>query len=63
MLICAVVLWGLLRSRSEWEQTDKMVRRLIRVACESQLPPTIIALANLIDFAVQGATYYGVFFE
>lgn len=62
-VVTAVVLYGLLRQRTDWEQTDTIVKRLIRIACESQLPPTVVALVLLIDYAVQGATYYGVFFE
>ena len=62
-VVTAVVLHGLIRQRSDWEQTDTIVKRLIRVACESQLPPTAVALALLIDFAIQGDTYYAVFFE
>ncbi|WOO81226.1 uncharacterized protein LOC62_03G004749 [Vanrija pseudolonga] len=63
VIITTVVMWGLLHQRSDYEETSKLVKRLLRIACESQLPPTIIALANLIDFAIQGGTYYGVFFE
>ncbi len=63
LIITSIVLWGLTRSRSPWEQTDILVKRLIRVACESQLPPTICALALLIDWCVQQDSFYGVFFE
>ncbi|BEJ16395.1 hypothetical protein CspHIS471_0510000 [Cutaneotrichosporon sp. HIS471] len=63
LIITSIVLWGLTRSRSPWEQTDILVKRLIRVACESQLPPTVIAFALLIDWIVQRDTFYGVFFE
>lgn len=63
IVITGTALWGLYQSRSEWEQTDYIVRRLIRVACESQLPPTILALALLIDIIIQRDTWYAVFFE
>lgn len=63
VVITGTALWGLYRSRSEWEQTDYVVRRLIRIACESQLPPTILALGLLIDIIIQRDTWYAVFFE
>ncbi len=30
LIITTIVLWGLTRSRSPWEQTDILVKRLIR---------------------------------
>jgi hypothetical protein len=64
-IVSFIVLWILFNERksAEWQSTGHMIKRLIRIACESQLPPTILALALLIDFAVQGDTYYAVFFE
>lgn len=63
VVVTGVVLVGLFKQRSEWEQTDNLVKRLILISCESQLPPTLLAFALMTDFAIQGDSYYAVFFE
>jgi hypothetical protein len=65
IVITVVVLTALFNeaSKTTFEPTDTIIRRLIKIACESQLPPTIMAIAMLLDFAIQGDSYYVVFFE
>nr|XP_019049963.1 hypothetical protein I302_00383 [Kwoniella bestiolae CBS 10118]OCF28893.1 hypothetical protein I302_00383 [Kwoniella bestiolae CBS 10118] len=50
-IITTAILWFLSRSKSGWVVTDKVVSKLLAISAESQLPPTLLAIAFLIIFA------------
>ncbi|CAK9782952.1 unnamed protein product [Cutaneotrichosporon oleaginosum] len=44
---------GLLRSRTGWDHTDKIVNRLVRINLESQVPATLMAASFLVVFILK----------
>lgn len=62
IVVTAIVLWTLFKNRSDFQQTDNLVLRLIRISCESQLPPTLLSLAFLITYAAIGVNFFLIFF-
>ncbi|KAL7422366.1 hypothetical protein Q5752_003012 [Cryptotrichosporon argae] len=48
VLITATILFYLLRSRTGWNRTDKVIARLAALAIETQFPPMLIAIVVLI---------------
>ncbi|WVQ67106.1 uncharacterized protein L199_005300 [Kwoniella botswanensis] len=48
VLITISIMWGLWRSKTGWKETDKTVKRLIRVMVETQLPPTILLIVFFV---------------
>ena len=42
LLITVMMFNGLIKSKSGWEHTDRVVNRLMRLIVETQLPPTIV---------------------
>ncbi|KAK4687453.1 hypothetical protein P7C73_g2659, partial [Tremellales sp. Uapishka_1] len=61
--ITASIGWGLWKSRTGWSQTDQMIGKLMMVSVETQLPPTLIAIAFLIVFSRSQASFMCIFFE
>nr|XP_019044200.1 hypothetical protein I302_07482 [Kwoniella bestiolae CBS 10118]OCF23130.1 hypothetical protein I302_07482 [Kwoniella bestiolae CBS 10118] len=57
VLITASIMWGLWKSKTGWKETDKTVKRLIRVMVETQLPPTILLIVFFI-FVFGYSDYY-----
>jgi hypothetical protein len=42
ILITTTIAVCLIRSRTGWSQTDKMINRILVLTAESQLPPTML---------------------
>ncbi|BEJ11688.1 hypothetical protein CspHIS471_0201480 [Cutaneotrichosporon sp. HIS471] len=53
IVITAGIGYGLVRSRTGWAHTDKMVDRLVRINLESQVPATVTAMSFLIVFIIK----------
>ncbi|WVQ95932.1 hypothetical protein IAU59_003031 [Kwoniella sp. CBS 9459] len=51
LIITSSIMYGLYHSRSGLEHTDKLVRKLMRVSLEAQVPPTVVALLFFLQFA------------
>ncbi|WWC70836.1 uncharacterized protein I206_104788 [Kwoniella pini CBS 10737] len=62
-IITISIAWGLYRSRTGWSKTDALVKRLMIITLETQLGPTILMLAFVIEFAISPPTTLGIFFE
>ncbi|OWZ51947.1 hypothetical protein C356_02141 [Cryptococcus neoformans c45] len=45
------ILWGLYKSRTGWMVTDKLIYKLMRIAVEAQIPPTIFASIVLMAWS------------
>ncbi|WWD20426.1 hypothetical protein CI109_104902 [Kwoniella shandongensis] len=56
ILITSSIMFGLYRSRSGYEHTDVLVRKLMRISLEAQVPPTIVALLFFTQFASSSMT-------
>ncbi|KAK8849794.1 hypothetical protein IAR55_005130 [Kwoniella newhampshirensis] len=56
VLITSSIMIGLYRSRSGYEHTDVLVRKLMRISLEAQVPPTIVALLFFAQFASTSMT-------
>ncbi|WVQ81179.1 hypothetical protein IAT38_003301 [Cryptococcus sp. DSM 104549] len=59
MILAFTILAGLMRSKTGWAHTDKAITRLIRITFESQIPPTIVAMAFVIEFVHTPASLLG----
>ncbi|RXK35624.1 hypothetical protein M231_07104 [Tremella mesenterica] len=51
VLIAVAIMWALVHSKTGWYQTDKTITRWIRLTFEAQLPPTVLALAYVIEWS------------
>nr|XP_019009465.1 uncharacterized protein I206_06114 [Kwoniella pini CBS 10737]OCF48246.1 hypothetical protein I206_06114 [Kwoniella pini CBS 10737] len=51
LIITSSIMYGLYHSRSGLEHTDRLVKKLMRVSLEAQIPPTIVALLFFLQFA------------
>ncbi|WVQ94412.1 hypothetical protein IAU59_001491 [Kwoniella sp. CBS 9459] len=49
--ITTSIMWCLAHSKSGFVQTDQVVNKLLMISAETQLPPTLMAIAFLIIFA------------
>ncbi|KAK6906941.1 hypothetical protein I203_100930 [Kwoniella mangroviensis CBS 8507] len=49
--ITTSIMWCLSRSKSGFVQTDQIVKKLLAISAETQLPPTLMAISFLIIFA------------
>nr|XP_019049961.1 hypothetical protein I302_00381 [Kwoniella bestiolae CBS 10118]OCF28891.1 hypothetical protein I302_00381 [Kwoniella bestiolae CBS 10118] len=54
-IITVSIMWGLSRSKSGFVQTDQIINKLLTISAETQLPPTLLAIAFLIVFAYKSA--------
>ncbi|WVF68929.1 hypothetical protein IAT40_003703 [Kwoniella sp. CBS 6097] len=62
-IITASLSWGLYKSRTGWSNTDALVKKLILLTLETQLGPTLIMLAFVIEFSMTPSSTIGVFFD
>ncbi|WWC65996.1 uncharacterized protein I303_108618 [Kwoniella dejecticola CBS 10117] len=51
LIITSSIMYGLYHSRSGLEHTDRLVKKLMRVSLEAQVPPTLVALLFFLQFA------------
>ncbi|WVN87781.1 uncharacterized protein L203_102976 [Cryptococcus depauperatus CBS 7841] len=63
VLIAGCILYGLLKSKTGWAHTDKLVSRLVRLVFEAQLPPTFLALAYCIEWSQTPSSLLGAVFQ
>jgi hypothetical protein len=42
LVIAGTLLHGLLKSKTGWERTDRVIKRLMRILVETQAPPTLV---------------------
>ncbi|ORY31389.1 hypothetical protein BCR39DRAFT_587489 [Naematelia encephala] len=63
ILITLLVGYGLHKNRTGWTETDRLVKRLILLAFETQLPPALVSIAFIIEFAINPPSSLGVFME
>ncbi|WVF66801.1 hypothetical protein IAT40_001543 [Kwoniella sp. CBS 6097] len=50
-IITSSIMYCLVRSKTGWVVTDKVVNKLMQISAETQLPPTLMAIVFLIIFA------------
>ncbi|WVR07014.1 hypothetical protein IAU60_004053 [Kwoniella sp. DSM 27419] len=62
LFLLGMITRGLLKSRTGWSHTDSLVKRLIRLSLETQLPGTLTAIAFIIQFGVASKSTMDVFF-
>ncbi|ODN95719.1 hypothetical protein L198_04337 [Cryptococcus wingfieldii CBS 7118] len=63
VIIAGCILAGLLRSKTGWAHTDKLVSKLVRMTFEAQLPPTFLALAYCIEWSQTPSSLLGAVFQ
>ncbi|WVQ81359.1 hypothetical protein IAT38_003482 [Cryptococcus sp. DSM 104549] len=63
VIIAGCILWGLLKSKTGWAHTDKLVTRFMRLTFEAQLPPTFLALAYCIEWSLTPSSLLGAVFQ
>ncbi|KAK1926718.1 hypothetical protein DB88DRAFT_538595 [Papiliotrema laurentii] len=62
IIITGYITYHLVTSRTGWKQTDKMITKLIILAIETQLSPTVVAIIFLIITIVNPRTSLAAFF-
>ncbi|ORX37665.1 hypothetical protein BD324DRAFT_578511 [Kockovaella imperatae] len=63
LIITVCILYGLTRSRTGWSHTDRTITRLVRMTLEAQVPPTLLAIAFIIEFVITPASLLGGMLE
>ncbi|GFZ48655.1 hypothetical protein JCM24511_06404 [Saitozyma sp. JCM 24511] len=63
LTLSATIMWGLIQSRTGWSATDKLVKRLVTISMETQLPPTVIAVIFVINYSVQPTSLVDATFD
>ncbi|ODO01575.1 hypothetical protein I350_06395 [Cryptococcus amylolentus CBS 6273] len=63
VIIAGCILAGLIRSKTGWAHTDKLVSKLVRMTFEAQLPPTFLALAYCIEWSQTPSSLLGAVFQ
>ncbi|WVF68926.1 hypothetical protein IAT40_003700 [Kwoniella sp. CBS 6097] len=63
LVITSSIGYGLWRSRTGWSDTDALVRKLMMITLETQLGPTLLMLAFVIEFCITPPASIGIFFE
>ncbi|ODN87146.1 hypothetical protein L198_07149 [Cryptococcus wingfieldii CBS 7118] len=63
IIIAGCILAGLLRSKTGWTHTDKLITRLVRLTFEAQLPPTFLALAYVLEWSQTPSSLLGAVFQ
>ncbi|WWC95701.1 hypothetical protein V866_002566 [Kwoniella sp. B9012] len=53
IIITSSIIYGLYHSRSGIDHTDRLVKRLMRISLEAQIPPTLVALLFFLQFAAE----------
>ncbi|KAH8087440.1 hypothetical protein HD553DRAFT_334473 [Filobasidium floriforme] len=61
-LITLTIMSVLIRRRTGWKTTDRLITRLLKLTFESQLPPTVIAISTACQYAtlVNTAPYISI---
>nr|XP_019045554.1 hypothetical protein I302_05944 [Kwoniella bestiolae CBS 10118]OCF24484.1 hypothetical protein I302_05944 [Kwoniella bestiolae CBS 10118] len=55
--------WGLWSAKTGWSHTDALVKKLLIVTLETQLAPTLMMIAFVIDLSVKPSSTIGIFFD
>ncbi|RSH95326.1 hypothetical protein EHS25_000413 [Saitozyma podzolica] len=63
LIITVSILYGLIRSKTGWAHTDKIVTKLIRMTIESQVPPLCIAIGFMSEFVRTPSNLLGAMFQ
>ncbi|WVR00227.1 hypothetical protein IAU59_007369 [Kwoniella sp. CBS 9459] len=63
ILITGFIMKALLSTRSEYHESNRTIKRLMRLIIETQLPPTILLLCFLIVYRVSTDSFLFYFFE
>ncbi|OCF45958.1 hypothetical protein I317_00046 [Kwoniella heveanensis CBS 569] len=63
LVITTSIGWGLWQSRTGWSDTDALVKKLLMITWETQLGPTLLMLAFVIEFSITPPASIGIFFE
>ncbi|RXK39800.1 hypothetical protein M231_02993 [Tremella mesenterica] len=62
VLTTSVIAFYLIRSRSEWSETNQIITKLLLLVVETQLPPTMMALVFLVFYIAAPNTTLIAFF-
>lgn len=63
VIIAASIMWALLRSKSGWAHTDKVIGKWLRISFEAQIPPTLLGLAYCIEWSQTPSSLLGALFQ
>ncbi|KAH8090771.1 hypothetical protein HD553DRAFT_347238 [Filobasidium floriforme] len=63
-LITAAIIYGLMRNKTGFVETERLINRLITVALEASLPATLVSIAFLTTFCItENTTLFILFWE
>ncbi|EIW67138.1 hypothetical protein TREMEDRAFT_65007 [Tremella mesenterica DSM 1558] len=63
VIIAFVIMVTLLRSKSGWSHTDRVITKWVRLTFEAQLPPTFLSLAYVIEWSRTPSSLLGALFQ
>ncbi|WVQ65697.1 uncharacterized protein L199_003875 [Kwoniella botswanensis] len=63
VMITGSIGWGLWSAKTGWSHTDALVKKLLLVTLETQLGPTLLMAAFVIELSIQPDSTLGVFFD
>ncbi|WWC62661.1 uncharacterized protein I303_105258 [Kwoniella dejecticola CBS 10117] len=63
LLITTSLGWGLWSAKTGWTHTDALVKKLLLVTLETQLAPTLIMIAFVVEMSITPSSTMGVFFD
>ncbi|WVQ85774.1 hypothetical protein IAT38_007941 [Cryptococcus sp. DSM 104549] len=61
LLITASIMFALRRTKTRWEDTDKVINKLTRLSAEVQLPATLVSIVFIITYIVHSICSISVF--
>ncbi|WWD17018.1 hypothetical protein CI109_101454 [Kwoniella shandongensis] len=61
--LTGMIAYKLIKSRTGWSDTDYLIGRLVRLSVESQLFPTLIAIAFMLSYGIKPVAGLNLFFE
>ncbi|OCF37228.1 hypothetical protein I316_01135 [Kwoniella heveanensis BCC8398] len=63
IVITGSLAWGLYKSRTGWSNTDALVKKLILLTLETQLGPTLIMCAFVVQFSIATTSTVSLFMD
>ncbi|RSH91801.1 hypothetical protein EHS25_009171 [Saitozyma podzolica] len=62
LTITGIIMWKLITSKTGWSGTDQVIKRLLRLAVETQLPPNLLALGVVITSIINPHSFLTTMF-
>ncbi|KAK8864672.1 hypothetical protein IAR55_001923 [Kwoniella newhampshirensis] len=61
--LTVIIAYKFIKSRTGWSDTDYLIKKLIAISVETQLPSTITAIAFMLSYGIKPVAGLNIFFE